>query len=672
MRSLGVLMAVFGLAVLTASQGGAAQCTTSDEARDLGRSLRKRIACGQKAFLGAPSGSCLSSPAPPACAGTLVDDVVALVFGDNNPPASTVDRSSVRDQLRCQKQIGRAVSKFVANKLKYLVKGLSRSEAETKARRQLDKLPDKCGEVPTARDVSGVLVPGVGTLCQGTIDSASASFVDADALRACLLAALETRVDQIAPTPASRPNLVIILSDDQRWDTTDTTHSLDGVTPVMPNVETRLAAAGVKFTHGFVTTALCCPSRSSILKGEYAHTTGVLSNSQPIGGAANFDDSSSLATWLHDAGYRTGLFGKYLNGYNTLWTSPSPPYVPPGWDEWHAFKAPRYYDETLVEQGVDYPSPTEVLYSSTCTNYTGCPADEPNEPACPSPQNYSTDVLAAKALDFIDQSAGQPFLLYFAPYAPHSPFCAAPGDENSYASLPAYRPPNWNIEPSPDPPAWVANLCPMGTNKQNNIDADRRKQLASLKAVDRAVGAILDKLVALGIDQNTLVLYTGDNGYSWGAHCHRPKRCPYEECMRVPMIVSYPPLTTPARVDDRLVLNIDIAFTFAGLAGVVPPLQEDGRSMAGLLANADPTWRPDFLYEQWLDPDDEDNDVVPPTDACVRSGQFKYIEYVTGQTELYDVMADPFELQNLTNDPAHAMVKTDLQTRLHQLRHDWP
>jgi arylsulfatase A-like enzyme len=667
-----VAVAVVVTLVLGASAALGAQCTTRDEARAVGKSLRKRISCGQKAFRSAPSGSCLTPPAPPACAGTIVDDAVALAFGDNDPPAALVDRTALRDQLRCQKQIGKGVSKFVGDKLKYLVRGLSRSQAETRARRQLDKLPKKCGVVPTAQDVSGVIVPSVGTPCHGHIDSPAGAFVDAAGLAACLLAALEPRVDVISPAPPAPPNLIIILTDDHRGDATGLEHSLDGVTPVMPNVENRLAAAGVKFPNAFVSTALCCPSRASLLKGQFAHTTGVLTNAQPLGGALNFDDTSTLATWLDAAGYHTGLFGKYLNGYTALWTPPATPYVPPGWDEWHAFRAPRFYDHTLVEKGVDFPTATEVLYPSSCTNYTGCPADQPGEDPCPSPQNYSTDVLLAKALDFIDDSVGQPFLLYIAPYAPHSPFCAAPGDEDSFASLPPYRPANWNTQPNPDPPDWVEALCPMGTNKQNNIDNDRRKQLASVQAVDRAVGAILDKLVAIGQDQNTLIVFTGDNGYSWGAHCHRPKRCPYDECMRVPMIVSYPPLTTPARVDTRMALNIDVAFTFAEVAGLVPPIQQDGRSMARLLDDNEPAWRTDFLYEQWLDPDDEDNDAVPPTNACVRSEEFKWIEYVTGETELYDLLADPFELNNLTNDPLHADVKAELQTRLRQLRHDWP
>ncbi len=667
-RALSLLVAVL-LAGPSVARG--AQCTTRDDARVLSRSVKKRAACASRAFRSAtPSSACLNPPAPPACAGTIVDDTIALAFGTNNPPAGVIDRTLTRDQYRCQKQIGKASAKFVADEVKYLIRGFTREKAQTIARRQLDRVPLKC-TVQTVLDPSGVVIPSVGAPCQGNVDQPARAVLEGDGLRACLVAALQTRVDAIVPVPPARPNLIIILTDDQRWDTTDLTHSLDGVTPVMPNVENRLAAAGVTFPNAYVSTALCCPSRSSILRGEYAHTTGVLSNTQPIGGAANFDDSSSLATWLSAAGYRTGLFGKYLNGYNTLWTLPAPPYVPPGWSEWHALKAAKFYDYILVESGVDFPAPTEVSYPSTCTNYTGCPADQPGEDPCPSPQNYSTDVLAAKVLQFLDQSPGQPFFLYFAPFAPHAPACAAPGDENSFAALAPWRPPNWNTEPSPDPPTWDANLCPMAQGKMNNIDNFRRKQLASLQAVDRAVGAIMDKLVALGQNQNTFILFTGDNGYSWGAHCHAPKRCPYDECMHVPLVISYPPVTTPPRVDTRIGLNIDFAFTFGELAGVVPPIQEDGRSMVRLVDDTEPAWRTDFVYEQWLDPDDEDNDVVPPTLASVRSAQFMYTEYVGGETELYDLIADPFQLTNLTNNPTYATTKADMAARLRQLRPDW-
>src|SRR5262245_2759818 len=639
----------------------AVQCTTKDEASALSKTIKKRASCNDRAFKSAPSGSCLTPPPPPACAGTLVDDALALAYGPNLPPANFVDSKLLRDQLRCQKQVGKAVARFVGNKLKYLVSGLSRTEAESKARRQLDKLPKKCA-VSVAEN-AGVTVPAVGTTCTGTV-GVIGHLVDADALAGCLIGALETQVDLISPIPPLRPNLILILTDDQRWDTTDLTHSRDGVPPVMPNVETMLAGAGVKFTNAFVTTSLCCPSRSSILAGEYAHTTGVLSNSQPIGGAKNFDDSSTLATWLSSRGYRTGLFGKYLNGYNGLWTPPQIPYVPPGWDEWHAFRAPDYYDFTLVENGLGFDHAL-TTFASGCPAYNQCPGDT-GDP-CPAAANYSTDILAQKALDFIDQNAGQPFLLYLAPYAPHGPACAAPQDVGSFASIAPWRPPNWNEADVSDKPAWVQNLCPMGQGKQNGIDNFRKMQLAALQAVDRTVGAIMTKLQQLGLDENTFVLFTGDNGFSWGAHCHRPKRCPYDECMRVPLIVRYPPLISGPRVEPGAGLNIDFAFTFGELAGVMPPIQQDGRSMVRLLEGAEPAWRTDFLYEQWLDPDDEDNDVVPPTLSQVRSSTMKYTEYVTNEKELYDLVADPFELQNQAGNPAFAIVQAELAARLHQL-----
>ena len=595
-------------------------------------------------------------------------DTVALAYGPNYPPTATVDRRALKKQLSCQKQIGSSAARFTSDKLRQLINGASRSAAEAKGRRALDALIKRC-RVAVAQDVSGVVVPAVGTTCRSGVGLPGAS-VDPDQLRACLLAGLETKVDSIAPTPPARPNLIIILSDDQRWDTTDLTHSKDGVTPVMPNVESRLVAQGVKFTNAFVTTALCCPSRSSILKGQYAHTTGVLTNSPPLGSAANFDDAQSLATWLKGQGYRTGLYGKYLNGYNALWTPPAQPYVPPGWDEWHAFRGTKFYDYQLIENGAGFDHAANP-YPSGCPAYNQCPGDQPANP-CPSPQNYSTDVLAAKALQFLDtQPANEPFLLYFAPFAPHAPACPAEQDKGSFGSIQPWRPPNWNETDDSDKPAWVQNLCPMPQNKINNIDTFRRKQLASLQAVDRAVGAILDKLQQIGQDQNTLILYMGDNGYAWGAHCHAPKRCPYDECMRVPMIVRYPQLPIPVREDPRAALNIDIAFTFAELAGVLPPVQQDGRSWARLLADGEPNWRQDFLYEQWLDADDEDNDLVPPTLAEVRTEQWKYVEYKSDETELYDLINDPFELNNRTNDPAVADTKASLAARLRQLRPDW-
>ncbi|HEY3188471.1 MAG TPA: sulfatase, partial [Solirubrobacteraceae bacterium] len=577
-RFVPVLASALLLSPLLDAEAVRAQCTRLAEAGAVARSAAKRARCNDSALRVGPTTSCISIPAPPPCAGSLVDEAIALAYGPNNPAASTVDRRALRTQLACQRQIGRAAARFIGVKLRNRIAGRTRRLAEARARREVDRLPKKCA-VTVTQDASGVVVPAVSATCRGTVGDPGHR-VDPDALRACLLPALEPRVDAAAPSPPPRANLIIILTDDQRWDTVDLTHSRDGVTPVMPAVEAELAASGITFTNAVVTTALCCPSRSSILKGEYAHTTGVESNQQPLGGALNFDDSSSVATWLHAAGYRTGLYGKYLNGYNQLWTPPAPPYVPPGWDEWHAFRGTKYYDYALVENGTGFDHAL-VSYPSGCATYTNCPGDQGG---CTSPTNYSTDVLFQKALAFLDsQPSGQPFFLYVAPFAPHGPACPAKQDEGSFAAIAPWRPPNWNEADVSDKPAWVQSLCPMGAPKQANIDKFRRMQLESLQAVDRGVAALMDKLRQVGHDQDTLVLFTGDNGYSWGAHCHGPKRCPYEECMRVPLIVRYPPLVPQPRVEPRMGLNIDFAFTVAELAGVVPPVQQDGRSLERVL-----------------------------------------------------------------------------------------
>jgi len=192
------------------------------------------------------------------------------------------------------------------------------------------------------------------------------------------------------PRSSGRPNLILILTDDQRWDTVGLEHPRDGVTPVMPYVTNELASSGVTFPNGFVTTALCCPSRASILTGEYAHNTGIHKNGPPDGGFQSFNDTSTVATWLQSAGYRTALVGKYLNGYAT-----GSPCVPPGWDEWHVFVQVKFYDYDFNDNGV-------------VTRYGTAPAD------------YSQNILTQRALQFIDDSAGRPFFLYFAPKAPRS------------------------------------------------------------------------------------------------------------------------------------------------------------------------------------------------------------------------------------------------------------
>src|SRR5215468_5860577 len=360
MRSVSIVLA--GIVMLPPLAG--AQCTTKTDASAVQKSVKLAASCNYKKLLKGPAITCKTSPAP-ACSGTLVGDAIALAWGANNPPAAAVDRSVLRDQISCQKQISKGIVDFVAKKLKYLVQGLSPADAELKARRSIDKIPSKCLVIVT-KDASGVVLPDVGKQLGAALPFLKP--LDTTALPDALVTLLETWVDRVGPNAAPlKPNIVLILTDDQRFDTIDTTHSIDGVTPVMPTVMSEIVDKGVSFQNSFVTTDLCAPSRSSLLAAKYSHTTGVHDNGGADGGFAVFNDSSTVAVWLHAAGYHTGIYGKYLNGYG-----PFAPYQAPGWDEWHVFKNVAYLNYTLAENG-------------TLVSFGSDDAD------------YSTDVLRDKA-----------------------------------------------------------------------------------------------------------------------------------------------------------------------------------------------------------------------------------------------------------------------------------
>jgi N-acetylglucosamine-6-sulfatase len=396
-----------------------------------------------------------------------------------------------------------------------------------------------------------------------------------------------------------RPNIVLILADDQRWDTLSS----------MPAVERRLVQGGVTFRNAFTTTPSCCPARVSVLTGQYSHTTGVLdgSTANAPGGAPAFDDGSSLATWLDDAGYRTGMVGKYLNDYGELPAG----YVPPGWDEWFALadRAPqiRYYDYRLNENGKLVP-------------YGDDPAD------------YSTRVLTRKAVEFVSGDA--PFFLYLAPIAPHPP--SEPDPADVAATVPAWSPPpSFDEADVSDKPGRA--IRPVD---RAEVAATREDMLRSLRGVDRAVDAVAAAVDAAGLSDETYFLYTSDNGFLWGEHRRTGKVWPYEESIRVPLVIR-PPGASPTRAVDGLALNIDVAPTIAELAGVEAGLPSEGTSLVPLLTDPDREPRDRFVIEfLGFAPG------VPPY-VGVRTERFVYVEYRGGARELYDLGADPYQLDNL-------------------------
>jgi arylsulfatase A-like enzyme len=407
----------------------------------------------------------------------------------------------------------------------------------------------------------------------------------------------------------TQPNIVLVFTDDQRWDTLG----------VMPTVQSQLVDRGVTFENAFVVNPVCCPSRASTLTGRYSHSTGVYNNGGPYGGWPSFRtrEGSTIATWLDGGGYRTGFFGKYLNNYGGR-------FVPPGWNRWVAFSRPNtenYYsyelnvDGTLVEYGTD-------------------------------PSDYSTDVLADEASSFIRGAGAEPLFVLFAPFAPHGPPTPARRHEGAFAALPPWRPASYNEPNAADKPSWVRSLAPLTAGDGAAVDAFRRGQLESLLAVDDAVGELLDALADTGRLDETLFVFTSDNGYLWGEHRWRSKIVPYEESIRVPLVVRYDGVAQTAATSPRLVANIDLAPTFAQAGGVAAP-GADGRSFLSLLSSPNAAWRPDFLVEN------RKSATAPqvPSYCVVRNATHTYVQYGTGEEEIYDMSADPGQLQNRARAP---------------------
>lgn len=423
--------------------------------------------------------------------------------------------------------------------------------------------------------------------------------------------------------PANTPSIVLILTDDQRYDTLW----------AMPNLREHVAAHGVTFTNAFVVNPLCCPSRASILTGKYSHGTDVYKNVPPHGGYESFTqlEGSTVAAWLHEAGYETGLFGKYLNGYTGS-------NIPPGWDRWSAFAVPNnaggaYYDYTLNTDGVLVSRGSDDL-------------------------DYSTDVLASQAEAFIRAAEG-PLFLYFAPFAPHGATIPAPRHSDTFPNLEVSLPDSYNEQDVSDKPSWVRDLPTVGEDKQARIAATRRPYFQSLLAVDEALEGIVQALSDTGRLGNTLIVFASDNGKHWGEHRLSGKETPYEESIRIPAVVRYDPLTRRARTDDNLVLNIDLAPTFAELAGV-PARGVDGQSLLPVLETPSAQWREDFLVEH-LRAGARDE---VPTYCQVRSADWSYIKYETGEEELYDMTQDPYQLQNVAGDEAQGQVLSRMRDRL--------
>jgi arylsulfatase A-like enzyme len=429
----------------------------------------------------------------------------------------------------------------------------------------------------------------------------------------------------------SAPNIVLILTDDQRTDETW----------AMANLQSEIVAHGVTFDRNYVVNSLCCPARVTLLTGQYSHTSGVYGNGGTYGGFNSFHgDASTTATWLHGAGYQTALIGKYLNGYPGMQGT----YIPPGWDEWSTFypagaSGGAYYNYTLNTNG------SLVSYGSAATD-------------------YSTDVFTGQADAWLRAAnPDQPLFLYFAPFAAHIPSTPAPKYAQMFTHLQPYRPPSYNEADVSDKPQWVQNL-PLLDQAHMKLNDNRRKNVfRSLMSVDDAINTIITALTDTGRIGSTMIIFTSDNGDMVGEHRWTNKQAAYEESIHVPLVIRYDPLTPTAREDStHLITNLDIAPTIAGIAGVTAQSKVDGTSLVPLLTLPGPNkWRTDFLIEHLL----AGSDRPPiPTYCAVRNDQYTYVKYLdTGEEELYDNFADPYQLQNVVTDPNYQTTLDDLRTR---------
>ncbi len=449
--------------------------------------------------------------------------------------------------------------------------------------------------------------------------------------------------EEEAEAPADQPNVIFVLADD-----------LDYASALqMPEIGSLLRDEGVSFENASVSYPICCPSRATMLTGQYAHNHNVRGNKRPVGGFEKFreegNEEGSIAARLQENGYRTALIGKYLNGYG----QGDRTYVPPGWDEWYA-KLGRYeyYDYDLNENG------EVVSYGSE----TG---------------DYLTDVLSGKATDFVRRAAADdaPFFAYVAPTAPHSPATPAERHKGIFSDEAAPRPPSYDEEDVSDKPSWIQELTSITEKEGSQINDRYRERLESTLAVDEMVGSLVEELEAAGELDNTYIVFTSDNGYQLGERrLKHGKKTPYEESAHAPLLVRGPGVTAGSTVDN-LVLNTDLASTFAELGGL-DGFEADGRSLAPLMRGEEPlSWRSAILLEAFLDgksasgegEGDEGSRTDQTAFQAVRTETHKYVEHENGEKELYDLANDPYELENVyeTTDPA---LVEDLKARLEALR----
>lgn len=438
-----------------------------------------------------------------------------------------------------------------------------------------------------------------------------------------------------------RPNIIFILVDDLRWDELGIAGHPFLKTPHID----RIGNEGAYFRNAFMTTPLCSPSRASFLTGKYAHTHGITDN---VDRSVASHKLITFPLLLQQAGYATAFIGKWHMGNDD---SPRP-----GFDRWVSFKGQgSYLKAEINEHGKDV-----------------------------NPRGYITDILNGYAVEFIKRRHEKPFLVYLAHKGIHPEvmqhgdgsinlaeaerFIPAKRHRKLFVGEKIPRRPSAMRSPTGKPALEraISNLPPLGP-KTATSDASVLGRLRSLMAIEEGVGRILKALKETNQLDNTVIVFTSDNGYFYGEHgLSVERRLAYEESIRMPLLVRYPPVIKAGTVRDEFALNIDLAPTLLELAGVTAPMV-DGRSLLPLLKATGGQWRRSFLIEYYSDK------VFPRVRQmgykAVRTDRWKYIHYfeLEGMDELYDLTADPYELKNIINQPDAGSALAELKQELERL-----
>lgn len=422
----------------------------------------------------------------------------------------------------------------------------------------------------------------------------------------------------------TKPNFVFFLTDDQRWDAMSCAGNeiLD-----TPHVD-RIASEGVRFENMFVTTSLCGPSRASFLTGKYAHNHGVRVN-----GGELSPDQKTFPEWLEEAGYETAFIGKWHN--KDLGKGR-------GFDYTFGFEGQGRYHDPVISENF---GPHE--------EYEG----------------HVTDILADHAIKFLEREHDKPFCLLLWFKAPHRSWLPAQRFESVYENIKMPEPPTFHDTYEGRPDAVKNADMKIGDFADvPDLDTFLKNYYRTLLGVDENVGRVLETLDKLEYTKNTVVIYSGDNGFFLGEHHFFDKRLMYEPSIRIPLLVRYPRMIRPGTTDQEMVLNVDVGPTILHLAGVEVPPEMDGISMKPLLEGKSVPWRDDFLYEYYEYPAVH----MVRKNRGIRTKRWKYIHYFEEpeEFELYDIQNDPYEVNNLYANPAYRDVVAQLRERMTELRRE--